>query len=188
MTQFAVNCLMAKIVNIEPTPNPDALKFITSEPLPHKGVRSFSGFASAVGDPLGSAIFALGGVASVFYTDAFVTVNKLPYADWKDLIDPICEAVEDSAIGTRAPDEEESPATKADGALQKIMDVFDDKIRPSLAADGGGVDIVSFDGSTLAIAYQGACGSCPAAGTGTLQFIEGLLQREVDPSIKAIMA
>jgi Fe-S cluster biogenesis protein NfuA len=179
---------MAKVVNIEPTPNPDALKFIVKEPLPLIGARSFRDFASAVGDPLGSIIFALGDVASVFYTDAFVTVNKLPAADWKDLIDPICEAIEGSSIGACASNGENIPTLEADGRLQKIMDVFDNSIRPGLAGDGGGVDIISFNGSTLAIAYQGACGSCPAAGTGTLQFIEGLLQREVDPSIKVIIS
>ncbi|MDR2697412.1 MAG: NifU family protein [Holophagales bacterium] len=179
---------MPKVVNIEPTPNPDALKFVVKEPLLAKAVRSFQDFASAVGDPLGSAIFALGNVTSVFYMDRFVTVNKHHTADWAELIDPICDAIEDCRIENATTNSENNAALENDGTLQKIIDVVDSQIRPGLAGDGGGLDVISFDGKILTIAYQGACGSCPAAGTGTLQFIEGLLQHEVDPSIKVVMS
>jgi len=176
---------MPKVINIEQTPNPNALKFVVNEPLLSGGARSFQDFASAVGDPIGSAIFAIGNVASVFYMDKFVTVNKLETAQWSDMIDPICEAIEDSRID--AAQGSAVAQREADDKFQKIMDVVNSRIRPGLAGDGGGLEILSFDGNTLTIAYQGACGSCPAAGTGTLQFIEGLLQNEVDPSIRVVM-
>src|SRR6185437_9768565 len=76
---------MPKVINIEPTPNPDALKFIVQKPLLKMGTRSFKDFGSAVGDPLASSIFALGKVTSVFYMDRFVTVNKESGAEWSDL-------------------------------------------------------------------------------------------------------
>jgi Fe-S cluster biogenesis protein NfuA len=194
---------MPKVVNIEPTPNPDAMKFVVREPLREKGARSFQDFAAAVGDPLASAIFALGSVTSVFYMDRFVTVNKLQTADWKDLIDPICEGIEECwteecwteerrteecGIEKNSPGSKNDGIAQADDKFQKIMDAVNNRIRPGLAGDGGGLEIISFDGQTLAIAYQGACGSCPAAGTGTLQYIEGLLQREVDPAIKVVIS
>jgi len=179
---------MPKVVNIEPTPNPDALKFVVKEPLLTKAARSFQDFASAVGDPLGSAIFALGNVTSVFYMDRFVTVNKHHVANWAELIDPICDAIEDCRIEDAATNRQNGTTHESNGIFQKIIDVVDNRIRPGLAGDGGGLDIISFDGKTLTIAYQGACGSCPAAGTGTLQFIEGLLQHEVDPSIKVVIS
>jgi len=176
---------MPKVINIEQTPNPNALKFVVKEPLMLGGARSFQDFASAVGDPIGSAIFAIGDIVSVFYMDKFVTVNKREEAHWSKLIDPICDAIEDSRI--KAAESSAGERSEADGKFQKIMDVVNGRIRPGLAGDGGGLEILSFDGTTLTIAYQGACGSCPAAGTGTLQFIEGLLQNEVDPSIKVVM-
>ena len=179
---------MPKVVNIEPTPNPNALKFVVKESLLAKGVRSFQDFASAAGDPLGSAIFALGSVTSVFYMDRFVTVNKLHSADWTELIDPVCNAIEESKIEDGSAGSDSAADMEASSKLQRIMDVVNDRIRPGLAGDGGGLDIISFDGQVLTIAYQGACGSCPAAGTGTLQFIEGLLQHEVDPSIRVVMS
>jgi Fe-S cluster biogenesis protein NfuA len=180
---------MPKVINIEPTPNPDALKFILQRPLLRSGVRSFRDFASAVGDPLGSALFALGHVTSVFYMDRFVTVNKEPSAEWSDLIDGVCETIEAQEVQEPAdgaqPGAPASAATQ-DEKLRRIHEILDTRVRPGLAGDGGGVEVVAFDGTTLEISYHGACGSCPSASGGTLHYIEGLLQDEVDPAIRVI--
>lgn len=179
---------MPKVINIEPTPNPDALKFVVQSPILKTGVRSFRDFPSAVGDPLGSALFALGNVTSVFYMDRFVTVNKAPEAQWTDLIDPVCETIEDSLEVAEA--EGVQPVhlewDGQDGKLARINELLDTRIRPGLAGDGGGLEVLSFDGTTLEISYHGACGSCPSAVGGTLPYIEHLLQEEVDPGIRVI--
>jgi len=176
---------MPKVLNIEPTPNPDALKFIVQKPILRSGTRSFRDFASAVGDPLGSKLFALGRITSVFYMDRFVTVNKAPEDEWSGLIDPICEAIEELEMeavdGTAFANDLDD-----DEKLNRINALLDERIRPGLAGDGGGVEVISFEGNTLQISYHGACGSCPSSGTGTLRFIEGLLQTEVDPEIRVI--
>ena len=179
---------MPKVVNIEPTPHPDALKFVVQQPILHKGVRSFRDFGAAVGDPLGSAIFALGKVTSVFYMDRFVTVNKEHGAEWSDLIDPVCEAIEDTedladAQGTQPQTLE---GVSQSEKLARINELLDSRIRPGLAGDGGGLEVLDFDGSTLEIAYHGACGSCPSSMGGTLRYIESLLQDEVDPNIRVV--
>jgi Fe-S cluster biogenesis protein NfuA len=178
---------MPRVVNIVPTPNPDALKFMVSQQLVSSGVRSFRDFESAVGDPLGSAIFALGKVTSVFYMDRFLTVNKEQDANWTDLIDPVCEALEDydppeDAVG-KQPD---IPAGTPDEKLAKILQILDTRVRPGLAGDGGGLEVIAFDGKTLEISYHGACGSCPSATGGTMQFIEAMLQETVDPEIRVV--
>ncbi|MDE3245049.1 MAG: NifU family protein [Acidobacteriota bacterium] len=179
---------MPKVINIEPTPNPDALKFIVQPALLRSGTRSFKDFASAVGDPLASGIFALGKVTSVFYMDRFVTVNKESGSEWTDLIDPVCEVIEDLKL------EEPSvgghiaagPDAGDDEKLRKINELLDNRIRPGLAGDGGGLEVISFDGATLEISYHGACGACPSSTSGTLRYIEGMLQDEVDPNIRVI--
>ena len=178
---------MPKVINIEPTPNPDALKFILQRPILKSGVRSFRDFGAAVGDPLGSALFALGHVTSVFYMDRFVTVNKEPAAEWSDLIDAVCEVVEVQDTEEQTGEVPGLPSgTSADEKLVRINAVLDERVRPGLAGDGGGVEVLDFDGTTLQISYHGACGSCPSAQGGTLSYIEGLLQNEVDPGIRVI--
>lgn len=179
---------MLKVINIEPTPNPDALKFIVQPAILRSGTRSFKDFASAIGDPLASAIFALGSVTSVFYMDRFVTVNKEAKAEWSGLIDSICEIIEGLKLESEQAGNPKSIDSDAqtDEKLKLINNLLDQKIRPGLAGDGGGIEVISFDGQTLQISYHGACGSCPSSTSGTLRYIEGLLQTEVDPSLRVI--
>ncbi len=179
---------MIKVINIEPTPNPNALKFIVQPAILKSGTRSFQNFASSIGDPLASSIFALGSVTSVFYMDRFVTVNKDATSEWSGLIDSVCEIIEGLKI---EPEQQgnskiQTSDEPSDEKLKRIHILLDEKIRPGLAGDGGGLEIISFDGQTLQISYHGACGSCPSSTSGTLRYIEGLLQSEIDPSVRVI--
>ncbi|MBA3239606.1 MAG: NifU N-terminal domain-containing protein, partial [Acidobacteria bacterium] len=77
---------MPKIDNIEETPNPNAVKFILKEPVTNGTTRSFHSAEDASADPLGKALFEVGEVASVFYMDRMITVEKSDEADWDDLL------------------------------------------------------------------------------------------------------
>src|SRR5436309_4259806 len=77
---------MPKIDNIEETPNPNAVKFILKEPVTSGTTRSFHAAEEAAADPLAGALFSVGDVASVFYMDKMVTVEKIDEADWDDLL------------------------------------------------------------------------------------------------------
>lgn len=59
--------------------------------------------------------------------------------------------------------------------VRRIEAVLDDSVRPMLASDGGGVDLIDLAGDELVIQYQGACGSCSSAIGGTLQYLEDAL-------------
>ena len=61
-------------------------------------------------------------------------------------------------------------------------------MRPALAGDGGGLEVLGLDGYTVKIRYQGACGSCPSAISGTLMAIEGLLKRDISEAIEVVPA
>ena len=73
-----------------------------------------------------------------------------------------------------------------DPRLQQINEILDERIRPALMSDGGWLEVVDLKDDTLSIRYQGACGSCPSAISGTLMAIEGMLKQEVDPEIEVI--
>jgi Fe-S cluster biogenesis protein NfuA len=57
-----------------------------------------------------------------------------------------------------------------------------------LAGDGGGLEVVSLEDTTLTIRYQGACGSCPSSVSGTLMAMQNLLQAEVDERLTVVAA
>jgi len=63
---------------------------------------------------------------------------------------------------------------------------LDQRVRPALAGDGGGLQVLGLDGYTVKIRYQGACGSCPTSISATLAAIEGLLKRDIHPALEVI--
>lgn len=69
------------VADIQPTPNPNALKFILDRPISQQP-ESFLEPAAAKDHPLASRLFAVGGVASLLLLGDFVTVNKTPESDW----------------------------------------------------------------------------------------------------------
>jgi NifU-like protein len=67
--------------------------------------------------------------------------------------------------------------------LKTIETALDKHVRPSLAADSGGVDIMDIHGNDIFVTYTGHCKGCPSAEHGTLAFIQDALHQHVDPSI-----
>lgn len=77
-------------VTAHPTPNPDSLKFTRDGSPPFAdGLRAYRTLEEAQGDPLGTALLAVPGVANVLIVPAFVTVTKHPAAQWDQLVPSI---------------------------------------------------------------------------------------------------
>ncbi|MNY57234.1 NifU-like domain protein [compost metagenome] len=66
--------------------------------------------------------------------------------------------------------------------LARINELLDTKVRPALAMDGGGLEVLALEGNILRVHYQGACGTCPSSLSGTLMGIENLLQ-SIEPGL-----
>jgi len=182
---------MFKVINIEETPNPDALKFILDQPLLVSGVRQFDNAPAGSKDPLARPLFSLGGVESVFYMGGFVTVAKFPNRAWDELKPQIVKVIEESAEAAKnagdAPAGNGSSATPENGELlTKINQVLEENVVPALAADGGGIEVLGLDDYVLTIHYQGACGSCASSTAGTMMAVQNLLQRMIDPRIQVV--
>lgn len=176
---------MLHVVDVELTPNPHALKFIVNEKILQFETRQFQDKESAASDPLASAIFELEGVVSVFYMDRFITIEKAKDTDWGKIQRPFVAML--SRFDKSLVPQEKKPETddaSSDELLTKINDILNVKVRPALAYDGGGLEVLGLDGYTLTVRYQGACGSCPSAINGTLHAIANVLKREVNPAIE----
>lgn len=180
---------MLMVEDVDLTPNPHALKFILNQKLLNYETRQYADLESARNDPFAAGIFKLDGVVSVFYMDKFVTIEKSPDANWGQIQRPFIDFLKsfDEAL---IPKETitEPTAEEESELLKKINQLLDQKVRPALAGDGGGLQVLGIDGFTVKIRYQGACGSCPSSISGTLMAIEGLLKRDVNPSIHVVAA
>jgi len=67
-----------------PTPNPDAMKFTLDTTLLEK--LDVTSPDAAVGVPFAEAVFAAGGVASIFGVNDFLTVRRQPGCDWGPIV------------------------------------------------------------------------------------------------------
>jgi len=192
-----------KVQSIQPTPNPNAFKFVVDGIL-HDGTKHYSAAGEARGYRLAEELFAIEGVDTLFFCDRFVTVSMLPSADWRAVHEQATRVIEAAEAPAAAPGAATAPggpaavgaapaaaaatAPETEALLQRINDVLDDRVRPALAGDGGGLEVVGLDGKTLQIRYQGACGSCPSSIAGTLMAIQNLLQSEVDEDLAVVPA
>jgi NFU1 iron-sulfur cluster scaffold homolog, mitochondrial len=191
-----------KVQSIQPTPNPNAFKFLVDRPLVAGGqTLSYAKPEDARQDVLAQGLFAVPGVETLFFCDNFITVSMNAKADWRAVAEQVTRLLE-SHIGdeptavpttaTAAAAEEHNPLDSLPKGgnpelLSKINGLLDDRVRPALAGDGGGLQVLGLEGKTLFIRYQGACGSCPSSTSGTLMAIQNLLQSEVDEELVVTM-
>lgn len=68
--------------------------------------------------------------------------------------------------------------------LAVIEEILDRDIRPYIAMDAGGVEVINLlDGKEVVITYQGSCTSCYSAIGTTLSYIQQVLKAKVHPDI-----
>ena len=194
-----------QVLSIQPTPNPNAYKFIVDKPLLEAGSRHYNNVEEAKGDALAVALFAVPGAETLYFAENFVTVSTGADADWRALHEQVKGLLDSHDVETK----DTTTATATAGAaapapaaaatatkpaaadtvtdnpqlLEQINALLDDRVRPALAGDGGGLEILSLENKALTIRYQGACGSCPSSIAGTLKAIENLLQMELDEEL-----
>ena len=72
------------VVEVQPTPNPNALKFMLDRPIAEQPTSFFNAEAAA-GHPIATALFAVPGVSSLLLLGDFVTVNKSADASWPQI-------------------------------------------------------------------------------------------------------
>ena len=67
---------------------------------------------------------------------------------------------------------------------EKVQQILD-KIRPSLQADGGDVELIDVVDGIVTVKLQGACAGCPMSQMTLKNGIERLVKQEL-PEIKAV--
>jgi Fe-S cluster biogenesis protein NfuA len=188
-----------KVTSIQPTPNPNAFKFLVDRPLAKTGQSlAYAKPEQAQQDVLAQGMFAIPGVETLFFCDNFVTVSMTAAADWRAVAEQVTRmleshVVDETPVGApAAPPADDPLASLPKGGdpamLSRINALLDERVRPALAGDGGGLQVMGLDGKTLFIRYQGACGSCPSSTSGTLMAIQNLLQAEVDEELVVTMS
>lgn len=194
-----------KILRIQPTPNPDAFQFILNGKVIGAGTKTFDSPDDAVNDPMAKALFEIFGTQSIFIKENFVTITKSGVVGWHTIMEKLGATVESQLKYYEKGDEADVPKSDGDKDVHPVLESFnkeeffdynterktevinallDIAIRPALANDGGGINLLSVEEKTIKVHYQGACGSCPSSTTGTLQYIEQFLKEAIHPDVE----
>jgi Fe-S cluster biogenesis protein NfuA len=83
---------------------------------------------------------------------------------------------------------EDSAVPKKESPMKEKVEAALNKVRPSLMADGGNVELVEVgaDG-VVKVKLTGACGGCPMSQLTLKMGIERILKKEV-PEVKEVVA
>ena len=179
-------------ITIQPTPNPNALKFILDKDVKSEGKVSFKTPQDCKDIPLAAALFDLRGVDQIHFFQNVITISKFSFEDW-DNLEPAVQTcienfIEDHEADFKSNDPETDRRSNLSPELQKIEEILDKRIRPGLQGDGGDLAVRDFKDNVLIVKYQGACGTCPSSTTGTLEAIRSILRDEVNPDIEVYLA
>lgn len=181
---------MDKKITVQPTPNPNALKFVLGAVVKSKDSAVYKKGSETGSNKLAAELLAVPHVTEVYFASHFITVTQDGGADWEAL-EKVLEKTISSNIEAHNPDFEQTsvkPAASGNSELTRIEQILDGTIRPALQRDGGDLQVISLEGKVLTISYQGACGCCPHAAMGTLYAIQDILRNQYDPEIVVEMA
>lgn len=67
---------------------------------------------------------------------------------------------------------------------QKVQKALDE-IKPQIQADGGDIDLVAVEGTTVKVKLRGACSGCPMAAMTLKQGVERVIKARV-PEITTV--
>lgn len=178
------------LIRVQATPNPNAWKFVLDRPVLNEGKATYSDPKEAEQNILAHSLFQIEGVRQVHYFQNVITITHSFDTEVDRFQQEACAVIQ-TRIAMHNPnqtpvDEKKIRRLSLSPELQQIEEILDRTVRPGLQGDGGDVDVVKFEENKLYVYYQGACGTCPSATSGTLMAIEGILKDEFSPHIEVI--
>jgi Fe-S cluster biogenesis protein NfuA len=184
---------MAEIeIDIQPTPNPNALKFVLGTKVKTEGSSSYRSPMQCAENPLATKLFTIRGVDQVHFFDNVITITKFGYEDWEAVERQVSDCLKREMLSHKPdyfdPDPEAERRRNLSPELSDIEKILDKTIRPGLQADGGDIQTLSYEDNILLVRYQGACGTCPSSTTGTLEAIKGILRDQYSQDLDVYIA
>ena len=198
MLRFRPSRLALRFLSFKtyPTPNENALKFVSPEaeisPLKNKTFE-FSTSLQAVHSPLALKLFKLNGVKSVMIGHDFLTVNKLDHVNWAHLRPEVVKLLDSFLTSKSEPvitkeliqqgENDSLSASENDSeVVSMIKELIDTRIRPAIQDDGGDIEYKAFDEETgtVFLKLQGACKSCSASEDTLKGGIESMLMHYIE--------
>ena len=173
------------MIQIETTPNPNSLKFLSEKTISSIGSEEFQkSNIKNLKNPFIKELLSFQGVELVLLSKNFLSVKKTDDVSWNDLKPMVISHLNDYFEKNNEPILKENKKTNTsscdnDETVKKIIDVLDTKIRPAVARDGGDIKFKSFDNGVVKVELQGSCSGCPSSLMTLKQGVQNLLKHYV---------
>ncbi|MFB2549870.1 NifU family protein [Ensifer soli] len=185
-------------IQTEATPNPATLKFLPGKVVMEEGTAEFRSVEEAEESPLAERLFAVPGVAGVFFGYDFITVTK-EAQEWHHLKPAILGSIMEhfmsgapimgGAGGSHDALDAEGEFFEAgdESIVATIKELLETRVRPAVAQDGGDITFKGFRNGTVFLNMKGACSGCPSS-TATLKHgVQNLLHHFI-PEVQTVEA
>lgn len=178
-------------VDLEFTPNPNSLKYVTHPDLMERGAVTFSDAAAAKGkSTLAEKLFGIEAIAAVMIGKNFVTITLSNHNKLTEINDQVIDTIKAALKSGEKVVSDDALANKnseASSDIEKqIVAILDAEIRPAVAMDGGDITFEKFQDGIVFLHMQGACAGCPSS-TATLKMgIENRLREKIPEIIEVV--
>ncbi len=166
-------------MNIEKelTPNPNAIKFVLGVNI-SEYPKNFASKDICSSSPLAEELFSIPGVALVFMYKDFITVSKKSHYKWENLEGKIENIIMNYIYSGKEILKETKPSEDVSNSEieKEIKEILDQRIRPSVAMDGGDIIYVDFKDGVVFLEMKGACVGCPQSTSTLKNGIESMLK------------
>jgi len=178
------------LVKVQATPNPNAWKYVLNKAVLNEGKATYSSVEEAQHNILASSLFAVTGVRQVHFFQNVITITFYFDVDAEAMHSSVISVIQ-TRFAVHNPnqtvqDEKKKARENLSPELREIEEILDRTVRPGLQGDGGDIAVLKYEDNKVYVYYEGACGTCPSATTGTLMAIESILRDNFNPNIEVI--
>lgn len=170
------------MIQVELTPNPNSLKFVSDRKLSEMSGEEFKkNNLQKIKNTTIKDLLEIEGVEQIYISDNFLTVNKKADSNW-EVLKPMVIAninhhlekdkgpIIKSTRGVNTSKTEEDTKIVSD-----IKEVLNTKIKPAVARDGGDIQFLSFTDGVVKVLLRGSCSGCPSSIITLKQGVQNIL-------------
>ncbi len=183
----------------EMTPNPETMKFVANKLLyPGKSI-DFPDVESANPSPMAVELFGFPFVKAVFIASNFVTITRMPDADWDDVKPTLRQFLkdyleegkivinEDQVVETAKKENNNIVLSEDGDVVKRIKELLENYVKPAVEMDGGAIQFKKFDNGVVTLMLQGSCSGCPSSMITLKAGIEQMMKRMI-PEVEEVVA
>ena len=173
------------MIQIEPTPNPNSLKFLSEKTISAIGTEEFQkDNIKNLSNEFIKELLSFKGVELILLSKNFLSVKKNDDVSWDELKPMIISHINHYFENNKEPIlNEKTNDIKPDGTqdetVKRILEGLDTKIRPAVARDGGDIKFKSFQDGVVKVELQGSCSGCPSSLMTLKQGVQNLLKHYI---------